>query len=365
MKKAASFVIPSLSVLTVAVGPFAFGITLPMIPIFIVWTCVAIFLCILYKNISIKPVMAVLFIIFGNYYFHFRTDLWIDHIKKIKDKTIKMSGLVTDFTEADAQNKQSKYLITIHECSEQSLIGKKASLYIRGRHIPIMPGSIIICQALTIKDIPEKLRPYLMKDNIAISFYATPKNIKQKTHKQNSMTRFYKATTRLSHYIKRNLTAESADLFQLLFLGNKKYELGHSLLSSFKHWGVSHYVARSGMHLALLTLFWQYLFFLIPLPWIMRQLLLLFLTLFYFSFSWTSVSFLRALYCFLSIKLYSIIKKRSEFLHILSLTTWAMLLYNPILIFFLDFQLSFGMTYTLAWFSSITKARTNLKTIAE
>lgn len=36
-----------------------------------------------------------------------------------------MSGLVTDFTEATAQNKQSKYLITIHECSEQSLIGKK------------------------------------------------------------------------------------------------------------------------------------------------------------------------------------------------------------------------------------------------
>lgn len=55
-----------------------------------------------------------------------------------------------------------------------------------------MPGSIIICQALTIKDIPEKLRPYLMKDNIAISFTQAPKISNEKRKSRISWHTFIK-----------------------------------------------------------------------------------------------------------------------------------------------------------------------------
>jgi ComEC/Rec2-related protein len=155
--------------------------------------------------------------------------------------------------------------------------------------------------------------------------------------------------------LRNKMPAKSFALFSSLFLGNRSLnkQTIDTLANQFKQWGISHYLARSGLHLTIFALIWHILFRLLPICFLFKQAILLALSIIYFALSWPSVSFLRAFYSFLLCILCNMLSMRTHFLHILTLVTLFVLFFNPIQLFFLDFQLSFSLTFGLAWINHL------------
>ena len=151
-------------------------------------------------------------------------------------------------------------------------------------------------------------------------------------------------------------------MFSSIFFGNKhnkKYFFEKSK-NQFKCWGILHFIARSGLHLMLFIFLWQLLFRLIPIPFAYKQWILIIFGIVYFFLSWASISFLRALFIFFAYKISPFFNTRVNLLHFLSLTALFMLINNPVLLFFLDFQLSFGLTFALVLFGQLQRQKKNL-----
>lgn len=158
---------------------------------------------------------------------------------------------------------------------------------------------------------------------------------------------------------KKKLSPAAYALFSLVFFGNKhvhKKQL-EAQQHYFRLWGISHHLARSGLHLVLLVVFLSFFFNFLPLPFFLKQFLLLFIMIIYALLSWPSISFTRALITFLLYKLCTFMELPIPFMHIVTMVTLLVLLFNPSQLFFLDFQLSFGLTFALAWINYLNKHR--------
>ena len=149
--------------------------------------------------------------------------------------------------------------------------------------------------------------------------------------------------------LKEKITPETFSFFSSIFLGYKKLLYSSNLRQKFGYWGISHYLARSGLHIVLFILLWSFLLGFLPLNIYIKRVLLLCVCLIYQIFSWISISFIRAFCVFLIYQTGKIFNKQTNFLHILTLVCLIILLFNPMQLFFLDFQLSFALTFALAW----------------
>ncbi len=145
------------------------------------------------------------------------------------------------------------------------------------------------------------------------------------------------------------LSPATFHLFASLFLGVKNKKALETVNRQFKYWGIVHYLARSGLHLAVVIAIYEAALRFIPLPFIAQHLLLLLLGILYYLLSWSSISFIRAFIMFLYYKLSALAQLPTHFLHILLATCYIILLTNPMHLFFLDFQLSFCLTFALGW----------------
>jgi competence protein ComEC len=203
-----------------------------------------------------------------------------------------------------------------------------------------------------------------MKENLAGTMYISA----QKIMLQNAAVPIH-----LYHFLMRwnflqwactQLSPQTYIFFSSLFLGYRRaepLEIHNQLFVAFKFWGIAHYIARSGLHLGILILLWQLIFSYVPLPWKYRQYIIIGVIGCYFLCSWSSVSFLRAFLSFFIGRIFALSKQSCLFIHSLSLTVACMLLANPVTLFFLDFQLSFGMTYALAWLQIIRNKHLSTK----
>jgi len=156
------------------------------------------------------------------------------------------------------------------------------------------------------------------------------------------------ATKRATQVLLPNTKA----LYASLFLGNKTYSPAcyESIKEQFRRWGLSHYLARSGLHLVLIVALWIWFFRIIPILFIHKEMCIALLVMIYATLSWSSISFIRALSTFFLCKLCSCMWHHYyNNLHLLTVTAFYLLIQNPLHIFYLDFQLSFGITFALAW----------------
>ncbi len=144
--------------------------------------------------------------------------------------------------------------------------------------------------------------------------------------------------------------------FAAIFLGNR---LGKNNLKDtrpyFKVWGLLHYLARSGLHLIFFIALLCLLFTLIPISFFAKQLILIVVIIAYSMLSWTSIPFNRALHLFIFQKIGLILNFQINTIHLLSCICLITLFQNPSLLFFLDFQLSFGITFALAYFNVLNE----------
>lgn len=148
--------------------------------------------------------------------------------------------------------------------------------------------------------------------------------------------------------------------FSSLFLGNRadvsKFYMDE-MKQEFRLWGLSHYLARGGLHLILIIAVWLSFLRLLPLGIKTKNILLTLLMLLYCTLSWFNITFIRACSCFFIYQFLVITDQQVHRLHILTLVTFTILFFNPVQLFALDFQLSFGLTFSLILFNQLQHQR--------
>jgi len=153
--------------------------------------------------------------------------------------------------------------------------------------------------------------------------------------------------------LKNKLSKKTFMYFSLIFLGNKQHATIDELRKTFNYWGLSHYLARSGLHIVLFIIIWQWILSLLPINFFLKRMLLILICLIYNFLSWYSIPFARAYFAFLLIETGRLCSRQTYYLHILTLICTLILLFNPMQLFFLDFQLTFALTFSLVWISHV------------
>jgi ComEC/Rec2-related protein len=229
------------------------------------------------------------------------------------------------------------------------------SLYIYSKSISdLQVCSTIVIHKIVIKKVENpSFALYLSKEKVAGTIFI--EKLDFKTLSVPPSWHRYLANWKNNIYLtlQNKMSTKTFALFSSIFLGNRanvKKEMDYAK-EPFKIWGTSHYLARSGLHLVIFVLVWQFLLSLIPIVFWIKQIILISLISTYSLFSWSSVSFERALLMFLIYKFCIISGKPSHYVHLIILVTGIVLILNPLQLFFLDFQLSFGLTFALAWFN--------------
>lgn len=151
--------------------------------------------------------------------------------------------------------------------------------------------------------------------------------------------------------LKSKLSELTYSLYGSLFLGKKMTSRKNytHIKDQFSFWGISHYLARSGLHVMLIAFLWGIIIGLLPCGINVKQFLLILLILIYNALSWSSISFLRAFTTFILCKLALLKGLPIYSLHAIVVTCFLLLAHNPIYLIYVDFQLTFLLTFALAW----------------
>ncbi len=151
-----------------------------------------------------------------------------------------------------------------------------------------------------------------------------------------------------------------------LVIGQKSF-LTLEARKLFKSAGLTHLFAVSGLHMALmaagtggviyyLLLYWQWL----ALRMRVRKIAILiaaFSCLLYAGVAGFSPSAIRASTMFLALAASLYADKPYSHLHALSLSAWCLLLYNPLFLFSVGFQLSYAATFFIIFIADLLKAQ--------
>ena len=166
----------------------------------------------------------------------------------------------------------------------------------------------------------------------------------------------------LRENLKKRMSSLTFSLFDTLFLGfrssSREYQ---TIKQNFQLWGIVHYLARSGLHLVIISTLWKALLCCVPLGFIINNLLILFCIIFYALLTQFNISFIRALLLFILYTFCMLTNIVPHKIHLVLLTGFIILIGSPIELFFLDFQLSFSLTFFIALFAHYMGTRTPKK----
>lgn len=291
------------------------------------------------------------FLLYTTQHYH---HTWL--IQKLGDQELNIRAIILDAQENVTKNRVT-FLV---KCTEIDQSGRKYlcsfKLFIC-TEIPAInysPGNSMYLKNVMITNRPEtSLKPvnfsdYLVRQGVLAYCFLTSEQITLYT-KQSSF--FIAGMHALRKNLHNKITARLSQLasyfFNLIFLGIQSEHEGPSLQNSFLIWGISHYLARSGLHIALLLFAWITILGIVPLHIRYKRILLLIFSSSYYFLSWPSCSFVRALSIFVVTFFGKICNQPTRSIHLLLLLCLFMLLSNPIQLFFLDFQLTFLLTFCL------------------
>jgi hypothetical protein len=210
--------------------------------------------------------------------------------------------------------------------------------------------TIIIKNVKFKKPNNDEFVQYLQKQGISATLFVTPEKLTCVYRPMYSIRRWvHNMREQLYKRITQSLSRTSRALISALFFGNRSNDkkICDKVSHYFKQWGIAHYFARSGLHLVLFVIFLQWVVSLLPLYLLVKEFLLLLLVFIYFLMSWASLSFIRALTTLFVYKAHVINKRAFSSVSALICVAFFTLLYNPHYLFFLDFQLSFFLTFNV------------------
>lgn len=227
------------------------------------------------------------------------------------------------------------------------------------------------CGPITIKEPVEKgFYLYLCRENVAGTSFAEKLPCKTIHRPAASWSNWiFWQRELLQIKLRKKMSPVTFSLFSSLFFGNRDAVKTHmeEYKQSFKLWGIMHHLARSGLHLVIFIFLWSFFLNFIPARFWVKHLTTFILTTLYLLFSWPSISFLRALGSFVFYKLGVIGNYNLHPIHIASSVCFVLLVQSPVNLLFLDFQLSFLLSFGLLWIAHVHHQRrvSEYKSIAQ
>lgn len=241
--------------------------------------------------------------------------------------------------------------------------------YYYNTQVPVTPGDTLSITS-TINYSTNPFEKYLLKESVLAHVFTKSLDYKHCTNTHttmqtinNNIKRMLAHTQyRMIQNLKAHLSPLTYTLFSSLFLGLKPTHEHYrqSIKTACTQWGIVHYLARSGLHIVLIITLWSMIIAVLPLPYSIKQVMLMGFVVIYYIFTWPSISFIRAFITFMLYKLCLFTSRPAHSFYAVTLTCLIVLLYNPLQLFFLDFQLSFGLTAVLAWFNEVRVCKINL-----
>lgn len=300
-----------------------------------------------------------IFFLFGAIVFQNQQIKFDDFIKKFSHKQFDAICVIQDITIKKSLKKNlilNIEKIIIDENSET--INQTINLCLNKESTL---NNLQIADKIKIKNIIIKFpnnytRDNLIKESLSANAYTNKFSYSFITKPYFSINRFFKELrNKTFNNLKSKINPETFALFSSIFLGNKKEEIKilYRLKKLFNNWGLAHYLARSGLHLVIVFLSWFILISIFPFSYYIKQIIICFIILIYSLLSWSSIPFIRSLITFLLYKICIFFDLQINTLHCLNIACIIMLLLNPFHLFFLDFQLSFLLTFSLIWINSI------------
>ena len=334
-------------------------------------TLLVIFFCmtigglfIAYKQhmpLSKQLVMCSFFALTGAYLHHKELRDYDDFYTFTAFPNVTINGVVIDKNIATAHYKKSMVITlainTITNKNNSCTSNKVLMVYMDQTNDAIAVGDTITLSNIRCKKpSSESFLRYQIKEQIVSTVFENNPCYTIDNHPTWSLRRWiWNQKQRLLNGLAVKLSPNGFRFFSSLFLGNRACikESLEETNEQFKIWGISHFLARSGLHLALFIFIWQAIFCVIPLPLLYKQLIISALSCIYFILTWTSAPFTRSFALFILNKFCLFTKTPFHLLHYLTVVALCFLLYCPLYLFFLDFQLSFALTFALAWFNQL------------
>ncbi len=287
----------------------------------------------------------------------------VQHIPNTKK--IYIQGIIEESNTADHKRYRAVYEVHVthmYDNEQEQYLSCTYPWRLRcfaSHHCPNEVGDTIQLHAIHANIQPNaSFTDYLMKEDIHATAFVQPHQC-IRIQRPSWHLRRWIHQKRQELYIRcqKKCSPETFALLSLIFFGNRlhikqKYPAFKDLFSS---WGIIHFLARSGLHLIIFVLLLLFCFRWLPLPFLYKQLCIIILSICYAAFSWTSISFCRALYTFFWYTACRCFNLQIDAIYIILAISGCCLLANPMLLFFLDFQLSFGLTLILSLCSRYLK----------
>lgn len=363
------YILPSYRYLPLLQYPF-FPITLALIAgicwqsaeltAFLPLICICLGVCWLQKEHTSKNILIFLgncaFFGCGAFLYQRQMNQYEDFYTITHNQEFDLVATVTDIT--PIMQGPYKYCLNVsvdalhNECTQKQFYNDTQLLLYTNNAIDLLAQDRIQINSVHFPPLSnESFKKYLIKEGVCGSLSLPAMQYTLMHRPPFSMARWL--TTKkhtLFACLKEKMSSKTFALFASLFLGNKKTSKYHNtaINRKFKLWGLSHYLARSGLHLVLLLLFLDFFLRCLPLPFLLKQTAIIAISMIYAILSWSSTSFMRGYNTFLLYRFCVILKEQINSLHMIMFVTFVMLCHNPLLLFFLDFQLSFGLTAALS-----------------
>ena len=353
--------------LAIAVASLIAGIIFPSYTTYgiVLALTIALYVCSAHKDAFLYLTLGIIFFLSGSIRYYQEKDAYFSDTHLLHKKCSMQGTVVAVDVGQNSGEQTSKIELAIDTIilnNKSYAIRKNIYMFVPAwQKIWVTPYQKISLENITLTHPrTSSYENYLIKEKIwAVTHlpYFSYKTL-QKPHEL--LLWYNKICQKPLQKINGCLSEQAHYLYLSIFCGKKiKSATGTELKHLFSYWGLSHHLARSGLHLVLLLWILFFLFSFIPCSLVKKQIFIGGIVFVYYLTTFSSVAFLRSFCMYLAYVVCKGLNVPINTLHILLLATLGILWSNPYHLFFLDFQLSFSVTLLILWFfSKIEKLKT-------
>ncbi|WP_202711179.1 DNA internalization-related competence protein ComEC/Rec2 [Sporosalibacterium faouarense] len=285
------------------------------------------------------------------------------NLVKFNNEDIKVEGIIKEVVSTSEES--SKYICEVNKADYENKnykINEKLLVYVWGSHKFHSGDNISIKGTIEIPD--ENTNPglfdyrlYLQTNNIFTSMYINDYDlyIDSQGNLSFSQKTALKFKGKIEKLFDTVLKEHHSSFMKAMLLGDSKY-LDEATQNTYRELGLAHVMAVSGLHIGIISLF---LIYALTFMGVNRRIAIFITVLFIWFYGYLigfPPSVLRASIMFSFLMLANIIYRRYDALNLIFLAAFILLIYNPLWVFSVGFQLSFLATMSLVLFTTRIEA---------
>lgn len=286
------------------------------------------------------------------------TSLEKHKLPRLYDEKVQALGLVKEVTSKDEE--YEKYLLHIEKINYKDKVYKIEEKLIFNIYdqTDLRLGDRVLAD-LQIKEPKENTNPKLfnykrhLESKGIFATASTNKKHQVKILSRDDLSGFEKISSKVKSHIRLSLDAslneENSNIIKSIILGDDSF-LSEESINSFRKLGLSHILAVSGLHIGIIFAFIIYILDLFKVHRKKSMVTSMVIIWAYALLIGLPASVIRASLMFSFLALARISHRRYDSVNILALAGLLMLVYRPMSVFGVGFQLSFIATFTILFF---------------